>query len=275
MATAAPAPAAAPVGQAASRNISNPYFVQKVRLQSFHAQQVFERGFDICARSIFSLSVVLRVIGSDEQARSVEGIADGRLNTAVDEVRAETLRLDKLAETNGIEFTGVAYTSPREFEAQITSPRAVRYIGIIREFDGLVAKFDTLWLSGAIPDGDYSRHVYQWKRGLLRLAGDIGQIARRAMNAARTKEVASKKDVASDTVTSGALGVTRDGEAGVVAEATPAAAPDQRPKKKGKADTKPALPAEVRDGEAHTSGVQSGGELAPASSTTASPESAV
>jgi hypothetical protein len=56
----------------ASHDISRPYFTQKVRLHSLHAQQVFDRGFELCANAIFSLSVVLRVIGTDEQAREVE-----------------------------------------------------------------------------------------------------------------------------------------------------------------------------------------------------------
>lgn len=167
---------------------SHPYFTQKVRLHSFHAQQVFDRGFELCANAIFSLSVVLRIIGTDEQAREVEGIVDERLNKMFEDMRSEVARLEKMAEANGIEFKGIDYSHPKEVDAKITSPRAVRYIGLIREFDGLVAKLDTLWLSGVIPDGNYSRSIYEWKRRLLRLAGTIRSIAGRAMIAARRKE---------------------------------------------------------------------------------------
>ncbi len=167
---------------------SHPYFTQKVKLHSFHAQQVFDRGFELCASPIFSLSVVLRIIGTDQQAREVEGIVDERLNKAFEDIRGEAARLEKLAEANGIEFKGIDYSHPKEVEAKITSPRAVRYVGLIREFDGLVAKLDTLWLSGVIPDGNYSRSIYEWKRRLLRLAGTIRSIAGRAMIAARRKE---------------------------------------------------------------------------------------
>lgn len=171
---------------------SHPYFTQKVKLHSFHAQQVFDRGFELCANAIFSLSVVLRIIGTDEQAREVEGIVDERLNKMFEDMRGEVARLEKMAEANGIEFKGIDYSHPKEVEAKITSPRAVRYIGLIREFDGLVAKLDTLWLSGVIPDGNYSRSIYEWKRRLLRLAGTIRSIARRAMIAARRKETQSE-----------------------------------------------------------------------------------
>jgi len=171
-----------------SPDISRPYFTQKVKLNSLHAQQVFERGFELCANAIFSLSIVLRVIGTDAQAREVEAIVDDQLNKIFEEMRAEVTRLEKLAELNGIEFAGVTYSNPKDLEAKITSPRAVRYIGLIREFDGLVAKFDTLWLSGSIPDGNYSHSIYEWKRRLLRTAGGMRGLAGRAITAARRKE---------------------------------------------------------------------------------------
>jgi len=172
---------------------SHPYFTQKVKLHSFHAQQVFDRGFELCASSIFYLSVVLRIIGTDEQTREIEGIVDERLNKAFEDIRSEVARLEKLAEVNGIEFTGIEYTSPGEVEAKITSPRAVRYLGIIREFDNMVAKLDTLWLSGIVPDGSYSMSIYNWKRRLLRLAGYFRSITRQASIAARKKKAQDAK----------------------------------------------------------------------------------
>ena len=172
----------------ASQDISRPYFTQKVKLNSLHAHQVFDRGFELCANAIFSLSIVLRVFASDAQAREVEAIVDNRLNKVFDDIRTEVIRLEKLAESNGIEFSGVTYSNPKELEAKITSPRAVRYIGLIREFDSLVAKFDILWLSGSIPDSIYSISIYEWKRRLLRVSGGMRSLAGRAITAARRKE---------------------------------------------------------------------------------------
>ena len=175
-------------GAARDNAKSHPYFTQKIKLHSFHAQQAFDRGFELCANAIFSLSVVLRIIGTDEQAHEVEGLVDERLNKMFEDMRNEASRLDKMAEANGIEFKGIDYSHPKEVEAKITSPRAVRYVGLIREFDGLIAKLDTLWLSGVIADSAYSRSIYEWKRRLLRLAGGIRSIAGRAMIAARRKD---------------------------------------------------------------------------------------
>jgi len=199
---------------------SHPYFTQKVKLHSLHAQQVFDRGFEIYASSIFSLSVVLRIIGTDQQAREVEGVVDERLNKAFEDIRSEALRLEKLAEANGIEFTGIEYSHPKEVGVKITSPRAVRYLGLIREFDGMVAKLDTLWLSGVVPDGNYSRSLYEWKRRLLRLAIVIRSIARRAMIAARKKEAQVAKKALDGT------GVNVETQVDATEAATEAAAID-------------------------------------------------
>ena len=166
---------------------SHPFFVQKVQLHSFHAQQVFGRGFDVFAPAVFSLSVVLRIIGTDEQAQEIETLVNERLNKLVGDLRADLARLGKLAEANGIEFQGVDYSNPQFIEAKITSPRAVHFIALIREFDELVARLDTLWLSGLIPDENYSRSLYEWKRRILRLAVSIRSIAGRAMVTARRK----------------------------------------------------------------------------------------
>jgi len=167
---------------------SLPYFIQKVRLRSSHAQQLFERGFERCADAIFSLSVVLRFIGTEEQAREAEGIIDERINKTFEDIRAEIARLEKLAEANGIEFAGIDYSNPKDVEAKITSPRAVRFVALIREFDSLVARMDTLWLSGVIPDSNYSLGIYEWKRRLLRLSLAIRTVSAQAMASARRKE---------------------------------------------------------------------------------------
>ncbi|MCZ2150000.1 MAG: hypothetical protein LC126_19750, partial [Bryobacterales bacterium] len=105
-------------GAARDNAKSHPYFTQKIKLHSFHAQQAFDRGFELCANAIFSLSVVLRIIGTDEQAHEVEGLVDERLNKMFEDMRNEASRLDKMAEANGIEFKGIDYSHPKEVEAK-------------------------------------------------------------------------------------------------------------------------------------------------------------
>ena len=169
------------------QNNSRPFLTQKALLNSLHAQQIFERGYEMCANALFSLSVVLRFIGTEEQAQEVDAMVDTLINQALEGIQKESLRLKEIAESNGIETT-IGYTSAKTVDVQITSPRSIKFLAIIREFDGMTSNMDALWLSCVITDTQYARGVYEWKRRILRLAGQIRQIATRAVLAARRKE---------------------------------------------------------------------------------------
>jgi hypothetical protein len=130
---------------------SRPFLTQKVVLNSLHAQQVFDRGYEMCANALFSLSVVLRFIGPEAQAQEVDALVDASIDQSLEDLRQESRRLREVAESNGIE-SAIGYTSARTVEVKITSPRAIRYLAIIREFDGMLAQMDALWLSSVITD---------------------------------------------------------------------------------------------------------------------------
>ncbi|NMQ27854.1 hypothetical protein E4Q23_08855 [Candidatus Accumulibacter phosphatis] len=172
---------------------SRPFLTQTTLLNSLHAQQIFDRGYEMCANALFSLSVVLRFIGSEEQALEVDTLVDTQIDQTLEEIRKESLRLKEVAEGNGIETT-IGYTSAKAIDVQITSPRAIKYLAIIREFDGMMAHLDALWLSCVITDSQYARGVYEWKRRILRLAGQVRQLATRAVLAARRKETGEMAD---------------------------------------------------------------------------------
>lgn len=166
---------------------SRPFITQKAMLNSLHAQQIFERGYDMCANGLFSLTVVLRFIGTEEQAQAVEAMVDDLLNKTLEEIRQEIKRMQDMSEANGCEMM-IGYTNARTIEIQITSPRSIRFLAIIREFDQLIAAMDTLWLACLIDDTHYAIEAYQWKRRILRVAGQIRTLATRAILAARKKE---------------------------------------------------------------------------------------
>ena len=168
---------------------SRPFITQKAVLNSLHAQQIFERCYDMCANCLFSLTVLLRCIGTEDQAQAVEKMVDDLLNSTLTEIRQEIERMHELSEASGCE-TGIGYTNARTVEIQITSPRSIRFLAIIREFDQLIAAMDMLWLACLIDDTQYAVEAYQWKKKILRLAGQIRTLATRAILAARRKESA-------------------------------------------------------------------------------------
>lgn len=173
---------------------SRPYVVQQIPLQSYHAQQVFKRGFEIYSRSIYSLSVVLRATTDEEKIRMIEGVIDEKLNNSNEDLRKEIEQLRKVAEDNGITLGKVDYSNPGTVEAKISSHRAARYVNLIREYDSLIASLDALWLSGMIPDRDYSQKIYEWKRRILRIATHVTGVVRQLAAESRKKEVEEKDE---------------------------------------------------------------------------------
>ena len=100
-------------------------------LSSLHAQQVFDRGYEMCANALFSLSVVLRFIGTEAQAQEVDTLVDALIDQTLEDLRQESLRILEVVESNGIQ-TAIGYTSTRTVDAQITSPQAIRHLAIIK-----------------------------------------------------------------------------------------------------------------------------------------------
>ena len=54
----------------------------------------------------------------------------------------------------------------------------------------MITAMDMLWLACLIDDTQYAVEAYQWKKKILRLAGQIRTLATRAILAARRKESA-------------------------------------------------------------------------------------
>ena len=91
---------------------SRPFLTQQAMLSSLHAQQVFDRGYEMCANALFSLSVVLRFIGSEAQAQEVDALVDALIDQTPEDLRQESLRIREVVESNGIE-TAIGYTSAK------------------------------------------------------------------------------------------------------------------------------------------------------------------
>lgn len=163
---------------------SQPYITQAIELQSRYAQQAYRRSYKSASDSLYLLGIVLRIVGTQEQANNVETVIDELLKTCNDEIRQEAARLMKLLDDNSIE-TNVSYSNGIRFEPRITSPRSRQYLGMIVAVDELIGLMDALWLNGVLSDSQYSNASYMWQRRLIRLANRIRNITSRAISAAK------------------------------------------------------------------------------------------
>ncbi len=164
---------------------SQAFLTHNTTLNSFHAQQVYDRSFKIGDEALYTLSVVLRVLATEDKCTEVEEIVNKKLEEVRKLVVDEATRLEKLAETYGISGSGMTYSQPMAVSAKLTSPRASSWINLIRDYDKLVEAFDVLWMSHVISDSDHSKGIFNVKRRLMRCANDMRTLAIRSIAAAQ------------------------------------------------------------------------------------------
>jgi hypothetical protein len=178
------AAAAGQQGRARTAPTSRAFISHSLRLSSHQAQQAYKRLFTPLSHSLYQMSVVLRIIAGEEGAEKVEEIVNNEFTTVAKEIREEIERLNMLCKERGLE-PNMGFTHPLETEAQLSSPSAARFIGMLNELDRLVSTIAALWLSGELTNGQYTAGAYKWQRRVIRTGNRVRDVCQRAMAAAR------------------------------------------------------------------------------------------
>lgn len=175
---------------------SNPFLVQEVRFNSTPAQSAFKVGYDDCDIALRGIGAALPVIIKNESEIAViNGSVEHLINSAFAEIRAESARIKKIAEDNGIELGKVGYTSALTFEVKVTSSKSGQYLQMLRELDSLIGLLHASWLAGFISDDQKAKMERQWRRKVLAVAAEIKNISIRAFRAAQlVKDAESGED---------------------------------------------------------------------------------
>jgi hypothetical protein len=215
--------------------VSRPSVKRKVTLNSRHAQQTFKRAFETASRAFYSLDVILRIIGTEENAREVETVVEKLLTEVATELTNEAGRMDRLLEDNGI-VGEVNYNNPVVVEVEITTPNAHRFLGMIQEMDRLIARIELLWLSQALNNAQHSNGAYMWQRRLIRTAGKLRDIAQRAVAAAKRKGVSADTELDDDIPAEGADDLAGEPEAAAAVIPASTKKTDKRSKRNVKDD---------------------------------------
>jgi len=174
--------------QTESQAVSQPYIGRKVTLNSRYAQTAYDRIFNSVSGSLYILGVILRIVGTEQDAQKVEKVVDDMITTVENEMEAEIVRLQALAESSGIEGAVPHYTNPATFEVQITSPRSDRFLRLIEMLDVIASNLDCLWLNHLLTDQQSQNAGYMWQRRVVRLANKIRETTSRAVSSAKKKD---------------------------------------------------------------------------------------
>lgn len=170
---------------------SNPYVLKTVSLNTTPAQLVYEVAFDECAVSMRNLSSILPTLIKDQSdMMAVNGSVEHLLNKAMADLRAESARIKKIADDNGIEMGKLNYTNALQVQAKLTCNKAGQYLQIIVELDELICLVHSAWFAGFIADDAKSGLERQWRRKAVSVAAEIRSITNRAFRANAKNTVA-------------------------------------------------------------------------------------
>jgi hypothetical protein len=165
---------------------SRPVFRQKLKVNSLQAQRVMERSFDRVSNALFSLDVILRIIGDQKEVGQVEEMVQGHFDKVSEDMGKAMTQLQKVMSDNGIEAVP-GYSAPVEYEVEITSPQVAQFARLIRNLDELMSLVDTLWLNAILSSQQRSDATYEWQQRLIKLAGRIIGMEKRARISAHSK----------------------------------------------------------------------------------------
>ena len=165
---------------------SRPVFRQNLNVNSLQAQRVMERSFDRVSNALFSLDVILRIIGDQKEIDQVEEIIHGHIDKVSEDMTKAMDQLQKVMTDNGIEAVP-GYSAPVHYPIEITSPQVAQFAHLIRNLDKLMSLVDTLWLNSILSSQQRSDATYEWQQRLIKLAGRIIGMEKRARISAHTK----------------------------------------------------------------------------------------
>ena len=155
-----------------------------ISLNSTQAHHVMNRSFNKLKRSLFSLSVIMPIISDDEEeVETIDAYISEQFAIVESELAAEVGRFGKLIEDNGIDERA-EYSSPVNFEVVLDTPKAGAFLRMVSDMDQLMALIDTAWLCGELDNKQKKNATFSWRQRLIKLAGRIIGIERRARVAA-------------------------------------------------------------------------------------------
>lgn len=166
--------------------LSRPVFRQRLTINSLQAQRVMDRSFARVSNALFSLDVILRIIGDQKEVDQVEEVVQNHIDRVSEDMAQAKSQLNKVMSDNGIEVVP-GYSAPNEYPIEITSPQVAQFAKLVRELDGLMSQVDTLWLNSILTSQQRADATYEWQQRLIKLAGRIIGMEKRARISAHSK----------------------------------------------------------------------------------------
>ena len=160
------------------RPYSRPVFEKSIELRTETAQRVMEREFGRVENALYSLEVILRIIGKPEAVDVIESSVNQLLMDCIRQVEEEQDRFKKLMDDHGISEPP-NYTQAREIRVAVSSPQVGQYLLLVQKLDELISRMDALWLMGVLSNQQRADGSYHWQQTVLHMGRKIAELQRR------------------------------------------------------------------------------------------------
>lgn len=166
------------MSEAPQRPYSRPVIERTVSLRTETAQRVMEREYARVENALYSLEVILRIIGKPEAVDTIETAVNQLMMKCIGQMDAEQERFNKLMDDHGISELP-NYTQAREIQVSVSSPQVGQYLLLVQKLDELIARMDALWLMGVLSNQQRADGSYHWQQTVLHMGRKIAELQRR------------------------------------------------------------------------------------------------
>lgn len=166
------------MSEAPQRPYSRPVIERTVSLRTETAQRVMEREYARVENALYSLEVILRIIGKPEAVDAIEMNVNQLLMDCIRQVEAEQERFKKLMDDHGLSESP-NYTQAREICVAVSSPQVGQYLLLVQKLDELIVRMDALWLMGVLNNQQRADGAYRWQQTVLHMGRKIAELQRR------------------------------------------------------------------------------------------------
>lgn len=165
---------------------SRPVWKRSFTAQSLQMQRVMHRVYDTAAYSLYSISVILRILGERtnkrDQVDELEELIRDRIKTLSDQLAEDRAHFEKSANEFGLTELPT-FTNAKTYNIEISSPLEMKMIILFEEVDQYLALVNMMWGFDVFTGHRWSQKLFDWQQRLIRLASRIIEIERQSRKA--------------------------------------------------------------------------------------------
>lgn len=171
---------------------SFPALKQKMCLETSKPQRTYEKNGLKLMSAFLNAEVSLRHLGMDKECDQISKVIHNKLTKIEENLNKKRELFDALIKENNVKGRP-NYSNPKNYDVELRSPWAGRYVQMLEEMDKIIIKLDSLWLSGFIPSQEKHKQEKDVTRELDSFSGVLIREVNGAFEKAKAKQAEKDK----------------------------------------------------------------------------------